>query len=100
MRGRATSTLFPYTTLFRSTARSKDRSRAGIRTRVSPAKLGAVAEIGRAHVCSSHRCNSYAVFRLTKTRLSQGPPHELGGDPRDLDVHLHDRKSTGLNAST
>src|SRR5258707_2259058 len=63
------STLFPYTTLFRSHVRICE----GRRVRLPPAtrrrgERCGKGEIGRAHVNSSHLGISYAVFCLKKKK--------------------------------
>src|SRR2546426_3659688 len=82
------STLFPYTTLFRSVHKVTITDAAGVRAaveqvrpelifhlaaqidvRVSVESPAADAEIGRAHgLNSSHLVNSYAVFCLKKKK--------------------------------
>src|SRR5437764_10891386 len=65
------STLFPYTTLFRSGAAARDRRR---RRRRRPAGGGLVVLPGgrrdrkSTRLNSSHRCISYAVFCLKKKK--------------------------------
>src|SRR5215204_7226346 len=56
------STLFPYTTLFRSGPVAVDPADPGHRIGVTP------GQIGRAHVYSSHTVISYAVFCLKKKK--------------------------------
>src|SRR2546422_8012075 len=73
------STLFPYTTLFRSGA---DRDRGGRGSR-GPAGGGALAGDGRAAVGG---------------REARGPPTRLGSDQEPQRAVL-DRKSTRLNSS-
>src|SRR5437764_11773195 len=71
------STLFPYTTLFRSARQRHELGREdvslleelldhGLRLARQRRVLHENPEIGRAHVNSSHRCISYAVFCLKK----------------------------------
>src|SRR5687768_18572629 len=62
------STLFPYTTLFRSPTRGGPsvRFRPGRRGRDRACPLG--SEIGRARLNSSHGYISYAVFCLKKKK--------------------------------
>src|SRR5437762_7030568 len=65
------STLFPYTTLFRSTLRAFVRhleeyaSAAGAVERFGPASIG---DRKSTRLNSSHRCISYAVFCLKKKK--------------------------------
>src|SRR5437867_9705206 len=83
-----TSPLFPYTTLFRS--RLDDFPPGNFSAMPSLDQISGIGqcpmnvtrrEIGRAHVCSSHRTISYAVFCLKKksttstpTRITPLPP--------------------------
>src|SRR5437762_6884489 len=74
------STLFPYTTLFRSPDPEPGRDGQGLRRpRARHARRGRARagrrddradEIGRAHLNSSHRCISYAVFCLKKKKYT------------------------------
>src|SRR2546427_9601401 len=78
------STLFPYTTLFRSAShrRSRERRRraAGFGGRTRGRGAGACADVGRGrngtdrkstHLNSSHSQISYAVFCLKKKKKSK-----------------------------
>src|SRR5437762_10614853 len=67
------STLFPYTTLFRSCEGGEARDAVHRRDRCGPAErraTGVVAEQDRksTRLNSSHRCISYAVFCLKKKK--------------------------------
>src|SRR5437762_9429861 len=68
------STLFPYTTLFRSPderrADDRARERRRVRARVEPARRrpAAVGDRKSTRLNSSHRCISYAVFCLKKKK--------------------------------
>src|SRR3989440_3920972 len=91
------STLFPYTTLFRSRGHQavlrevvRRAEQAGRRTSLlvtfDPHPLEVVnpsAEIGRAHVNSSHGYISYAVFCLKKKKKERHRAARAGahGDP-------------------
>src|SRR5437763_13005471 len=86
-----TSTLFPYTTLFRSSVSLLQRSVAVEvdRSWVGEGKPGRPAEIGALHshrlveldrkstrLNSSHRCISYAVFCLKKEKKKKDKDSE------------------------
>src|SRR6266581_6841401 len=69
------STLFPYTTLFRSPRRSdghreRDRSRGGSRA-PSPGPRGPRGDRKSTRLNSSHPSTSYAVFCLKKKKNTQ-----------------------------
>src|SRR5437764_4351577 len=76
------STLFPYTTLFRSRALEPD----------APRDLGEWHAVRQyldrksTRLNSSHRCISYAVFCLKKKNKKNGEHHTN----RDLEEHLDD----------
>src|SRR5438094_5734017 len=80
------STLFPYTTLFRSkgTAKVKRQGRRGTRVELSLENLPRAYELGRfskldrksTRLNSSHRTISYAVFCLKK-KTRQTTPDQL-----------------------
>src|SRR5215216_308647 len=79
------STLFPYTTLFRSFARSSsDGTRATRRARPSTPRPTKDRKSTRLN--SSHQIISYAVFCLKKTTVTHGDlqpgRHDHGGQPR------------------
>src|SRR3712207_7057774 len=75
------STLFPYTTLFRSAARCGDRERAIVRQVVLPAGRLVLAAVVRRAVADE----------VPRAGLPVGPPAVVG--------ELPDRKSTRLNSS-
>src|SRR5437867_7536455 len=67
------STLFPYTTLFRSCAgewgiSSRQRQHHGAATRADSVRPGAGADRKSTRLNSSHRTISYAVFCLKKKK--------------------------------
>src|SRR5437764_8126750 len=65
------STLFPYTTLFRSPLPSTARSRCTTRQRPTaglPASSSRAPDRKSTRLNSSHRCISYAVFCLKKKK--------------------------------
>src|SRR5690349_23580600 len=62
------SSLFPYTTLFRSQHLVAEVSPGHLAVNPRVAGVAAQKEIGRAHVCSSHVEISYAVFCLKKKK--------------------------------
>src|SRR5690349_18327517 len=78
------STLFPYTTLFRSPAHQRDDPVGpgqdfDLRHHFVPGDLGDDArEIGRAHLNSSHVEISYAVFCLKKKKKKKNVMPEYG----------------------
>src|SRR5437764_7631436 len=75
------STLFPYTTLFRSSPRSATKSGQNSSSRISATRRRCEAEIDRksTRLNSSHRCISYAVFCLKKKKkiaLERNPQYQ------------------------
>src|SRR5256886_8829989 len=66
------STLFPYTTLFRSHRRQHDSEGVGIRKGVGARQAGRVRDRKSTRLNSSHSQISYAVFCLKKKKPS--PP--------------------------
>src|ERR1017187_6125114 len=76
------STLFPYTTLFRSVTMLHVPPKAGAQVFVEHRSLGRDRKSTRLN--SSHRCISYAVFCLKKQiRLALLHVSYLMSDPRD-----------------
>src|SRR5947208_11669431 len=74
MRRPPRSTLFPYTTLFRSRARGAARARnlTHVGSPGEARRQPRLREIGRAHVLnSSHQIISYAVFCLKKKNVTE-----------------------------
>src|SRR5437879_11314568 len=83
------STLFPYTTLFRSdrrqgAIRQESRSRAVFRNRAGTRSIRSERQTTTDHqgrdrkstrLNSSHRCISYAVFCLKKKKKKNKQPH-------------------------
>src|SRR5437762_10969938 len=68
------STLFPYTTLFRSTTAASQSSPSGRGSALPPLARGETAHTVRSEehrLNSSHRCISYAVFCLKKKKKTQ-----------------------------
>src|SRR5437762_6887375 len=64
------STLFPYTTLFRSAPRGREREGIPIPDRrLRRNRAGSVSDRKSTRLNSSHRCNSYAVFCLKKKKF-------------------------------
>src|SRR2546426_3530871 len=91
------STLFPYTTLFRSRVAGRRRARHLVRPGARRAVAGPVAGVGHAVVGdrkstrlnSSHLVISYAVFCLKKKKDITG----RGAGPRDVKYsrfHYHE----------
>src|SRR2546430_12137974 len=79
------STLFPYTTLFRSTARSCTATwMARIRERASGGRCSSVGPKDRksTRLNSSHSQISYAVFCLKKKKKNNIQTHTRLKDPR------------------
>src|SRR5438034_6475346 len=66
------STLFPYTTLFRSRCLVRRRNQRELIKRPSPRQTGADRKSTRLN--SSHTVISYAVFCLKKKNSSNGAP--------------------------
>src|ERR1017187_7672152 len=60
------STLFPYTTLFRSTWSLAEMSPISSRKMVPPSAISNLPDRKSTRLNSSHRCISYAVFCLQK----------------------------------
>src|SRR2546430_7961034 len=75
------STLFPYTTLFRSVVRRAHRVSRGLHVRVHPRRRGGEAparDRKSTRLNSSHSQISYAVFCLKKKKNSTTPfPYSL-----------------------
>src|SRR5438270_8442248 len=85
------STLFPYTTLFRSSARIARAGRAAARTPRQWSRGRADAPIPHrksTRLNSSHTQNSYAVFCLKKKNVERGN-HKTQPDHKESDArHL------------
>src|SRR2546430_8986335 len=93
------STLFPYTTLFRSRARPVAViASAGTPVRVAPyGAASAAIDRKSTRLNSSHSQISYAVFCLTKKKI--GKRIRVGGEPPEVAVDVHpDRISRTPNA--
>src|SRR5437762_8393239 len=75
------STLFPYTTLFRSTARSEITSPRACKRF---ARWRAKRDRKSTRLNSSHRCISYAVFCLKKKNARQFAAAGIAADRLDL----------------
>src|SRR2546430_13401250 len=75
------STLFPYTTLFRSVGGPARRARAdaGLGGGQEPCHPGGAQDRKSTRLNSSHSQISYAVFCLKKKKKAGGPAHAPGG---------------------
>src|SRR2546430_7875532 len=94
------STLFPYTTLFRSEVRQLERSPAalepGFLARDRGAQLDRVGDRKSTRLNSSHSQISYAVFCLKKKKPEAYKPHPLLSD---VQLHLLPLASSPIRAT-
>src|SRR5437764_10774197 len=94
------STLFPYTTLFRSVVRIVEHhdpeAHAGVVVRapgrVAHVRVAVVTDRKSTRLNSSHRCISYAVFCLKKKKTKADAPRTARAEEGSI-RETHDRNS-------